>query len=687
MTELENFIKGDTVRLPIDAIEESALTGEDEPWKRRIHGSSQPFTAHKTLAKQAMIANAEPTNNSRVEGGFSLASGKWRGLMRRATARWWSATIRKKTMLNADLEDYVKSDEFLPIYAAARAFCCKYSKQLKELWYMDLALGADMARARKRDKLPDYVKAGMPFEKQSNIAPPPDGCKRKKLIEPASRHEGAKGSKRHRDSDNSEFEDSDVEPDDQDCDHDMISNQGSNAEDEDLELAVPDDAIYGSDQSQGQDGHNQPSVENRRRQRTQPDSVDQAQDAAPVQGTNGDEAQPILQEGRESEAVSDDELAGVDLDAIEAQAAILTASSTNQGFFSSESIDVEPEADAEECSFSVAELEAAEKAAEATTELQEILDRYIDSDVSLSEHESQPYSMVSYVDREQWAAIKAKNKPYQLEHARLFLLVEPWVDSKVTIKTSSCRRTLEGDKRLSSLTVERADGIVIPVYSNDGSMLYLIAEYTGPEMVYVTDIIRLSNGDAKIRYLRVLNTRDAYASCDRDEDLIETRDGEHRSCVHTRRLGKDSLKALIDSRGDTGTLHHWGDVFWETCAKNIVGLVGWLPVAHAHPFGTLADSKGNALGSMRGKGLTQIKSPDDLHWVIVGDQFSDCNPDKDQPQEQTAMPKSSKRNSRSDETKATKTDRSKPATTGSDNSPFTASSGLHCQGITAKTPQ
>lgn len=187
--------------------------------------------------------------------------------------------------------------------------------------------------------------------------------------------------------------------------------------------------------------------------------------------------------------------------------------------------------------------------------------------MSESEDESQPYSMVSDVYREQWAAVKAKNKPYQLEHARLFLRVEPWVDSKVTIKTSSCRKTLEGDKRLSSLTVERADGSVIPVYSNDGSMLYLIAEYTGREMVYVTDIIRSSNGDAKIRYLRVLNTRDAYASCDRDEDLIETRDGEHRSCVHTIRLGKDSFKALIDSRGDTGTLHHWGDVFWETCAK------------------------------------------------------------------------------------------------------------------------
>ena len=65
--------------------------------------------------------------------------------------------------------------------------------------------------------------------------------------------------------------------------------------------------------------------------------MDQAQDAAqpaPVQGTNVDKAQPMLQERRESEAVSDDELAGVDLDAIEAQAAISTAVSTIEGLSS-----------------------------------------------------------------------------------------------------------------------------------------------------------------------------------------------------------------------------------------------------------------------------------------------------------------------------------------------------------------
>ena len=695
MMELEEFRKAKSVKLPLDVIENQALTGQTVnkhgeriprlEMKGKIHGTSQPFTAYQILAEQALIANAEPTNNSRVEGGFSLASGKWRALMRRATARWWSATIRKKTMQNACLEKYVKGAEFSKDFADARNLSWKYARELKDLWYLDLAAGVEMDRTRKIAELPAYVKAGQPFALSSNIAPADaKKGKRKKPIEPASRQGGAKGNKRHRDSDNSEFEDSDVEPDEMDCDD--VSNQDSNAEDNDQELDVPDDHIH--DQSQGQEGNNQQSLRSIRWQRRQSDSVDQAQ-LTPVQadlsgGISLDTAQPMLQEGRESDAVSDDsdELAGVDLDAIEEQAANSASKGLPSESIAEDPVQQELDADADECMFSVEELEAAE----LNCELKKILDRNQDSDVSESEDESQQQLLVSDADRAQWDACKAKNKPFLFEHARQLLLNMPWVDSKVTAKVSS-RRTQDGDKRLPSLTVERADGIVIPVHSNDGNMLYLIAEDTGPEMVYVNEITYSSNGEAKIRYLRVLNTRDAYASCDRDDDLIESRDGEHRSCVHTRRLGKNSLKALMDSSGDT--LHHWGDVIWETRAKNIVGLVGWLPVAHAQNSRSLTESKVNAIGFMKGKGLTQIKSADDLHWVIVGDQFSDCNPDQDQPQEpeQTSRSKSTDRSS----LRKSKPDRKKaaparPTTTASGTSPF-ALRVLLCQCGTAETPR
>ena len=698
--QLEEFRKAKDVRLPSHVVVNREVMGlvgstvlkngetiSQSEMKRKICGLPQPFTAFPILAEQAMIANAEPTNNSRVEGGFSLASGKWRASMRRATARWWSVTIRKKTMQNAQLEAYVKTPEFLRQFASARMFCWKNHKDLSRLWYLDLFAGAERQRIRKSDQLPLRVKAGAPFDRPSNIAPAvAKECKHKKPIEPASRQGGAKGNKRHRDSDNSEFEDSDVEPDsdemdgDQDGDdrdldlpdiHDEPEMDGDeDGEDQDLDL--PDSHSHDSDQSHGQEGNTQ-SLESSRLQCKKSNIVEQEQ-VAPVQavpsgGTALDHAAKApLQGRRESDAASDDDFADLDLDAVEALAEGSTANPTNQGL-PSENIAPELEADADDDDFTLAEIEEAE----AMADLQKLLDRHADSDVSESEHELQTQSLISESDRSLWAAAKAKNKPYQREHARLLLLHERWVDSKVTVKDSICNRTHEGVKRLSSITVERADGIVIPVHVNDGNMLYLIAETTGPEMVYVTDIMVSSNRDAKIRYLRVLNTRDAYASCDRDEDLIETRAGEHRSCVHTRRLGKNSLKSVLDSGGVT--IHHWGDYPWETPAKHIVGVVGWLPVAQSH---SLADSKRSALGFMKGKGLTQIKCPDDLSWVIVGDQFSDCNPEIDLPQEQSQsskMGRSATRKSTSDRTKAT---RARPTTTRSGNAAVHPSPSEYC---------
>ena len=690
MNELEEFRKADDVRLPLLVIvnqEGMGLLGNivlkngetisQSEMKRKICGLPQPFTAFPTLAKQAMIANAEPTNNSRVEGGHSLASGKWRASMRGAKARMYSATMRKKTMQNAQLEEVVKDSAFLRLFAAARAFCWKNSKEFSSLWHLDLTAGAERTRQRKSDLLPRYVQAGNPFDRASNIKPADaKGRKHKKPIEPASRQGGAKGNKRHRDSDNSEFEDSDVESDSDDMDGDYDgSNQGSNAVHENQDLDLPESYSLDSDLSPCHEGNTPQSLESSRRLRRQ--SAVEPEPVAPVQAvlsggsTSDHAAEPPLQARRESDAVSDDDLAAIDLDAVETAAQGLTTNSTNQGLPSDNiAQELEADADADDYTPSLSEIEAAEAGAEAKR-LQKLLDGNADSDVSESEHESQTQSLISESDRVQWAAAKAKNKPYQHEYARLLLLLERWVDSKVIQN-----RTHDGNRRLSNITIERADGLVIPVHITDGNMLHLIAETTGPEMVYVTDIILPSNGDAIIRYLRVLNTRDAYASCDRDEDLIETRDGGHGSCVHTRRLGKNSLRSLLDSGGDT--VHHWGDISWETRAKHVVGVVGWLPVAQSH---TLAESKRSAMAFMKGKGLTQIKALDDLSWVIVGDQFSDCNPEIDQPQEQTAKSKSSKkdgsapRKSTSDRRKAA---HARPTTTGPGNAAVHPTPSEYC---------
>jgi hypothetical protein len=295
------------------------------------------------------------------------------------------------------------------------------------------------------------------------------------------------------------------------------------------------------------------------------------------------------------------------------------------------------------------ELLALEAQADAKlVDLKRLLDKNVESDLSESEDESesQSLSVVTEQDRARWESVKTKNMLYRIEYAQLYQLIEPWKDSKVTKRGSRCGNTQEGHKRLSSLTVERADGIVIPVHCRDGNMLYLIAENDGPEITYITEIFESSDGEAKVKFLRVLDTRNACTSCDREEDIIESLEGGDRICVHTRRLGKKSLQALIDSRGDT--LHHWGDVTWVAPAKNIIGFVGWLPVAVADD----SHSKAAACEQIKSKGLGRIRSPVDLDWVIVGEQFSDCIYDTDEAQEPRGESSSGKKGAAKNASKA-----------------------------------
>ena len=611
MVQLDAFLKGHNVRLP------AHVCVNQPPTEKELH-SPRPFTAYFELAKQALLASAEPTSNSRVEGGFSLASGKWRALARNTTARWWSQIIRKKTMQNAGLEDHVKTDEFLRTFEGARRFCARNNEALKRLWNLDLAEAAHRDRMRKYDLLPQYVKNGAAFDGPSNIAPPKMRTG-KKDIEPASRQGGAKGNKRHRDSDNSEFEDSDAES------AELADEEGRDAEREDEDLAFDhDDPAYAPHDSPGQEHNNQPSSTSGRRKRGENISM---APQAPVEAAmsdlpGSDVEQHPLQEGGGSEAA--------------AAAADAEASKATSGPQGLSSVAVEPvagavRADSETMAdgdedVSAAELEALEAAADATAaDLMKLLERGVDSEVSESENESESrsLSLVSEQDRARWEVVKAESRPYRIEHATLLQLIEPWKDGKVT-KTGSRYGGTDGVKRMSSLTVERADGLVIPVHSKDGNMLYLVAENDGPEIVYITEIFESNGGDAKIKFLRVLDTRNAYISCDQDEDIIESLERKERVCVHTRRLGKKSLQALLDSREDT--LHHWGDVTWVAPAKHIVGIVGWLPVANADD----SQSKAAVFDQIKSKGLGRIRYAGDLDWVIVGEQFSDCIPDTDE---------------------------------------------------------
>ena len=628
--ELDAFLRADDVSLPCDVIENQGLTGNTaykngtipkHEMKHMIHGTPRPYTAFCLLRVQALLANAEPTNNNGVEGGFSLASGKCRASAYNMTAFWYSEVIRRKNMQNARLKDSVTTDEFLQTFDSSRRFLAKNFQEFKRLFALNLAYAAHRDRMRKIEQLPQYVKDGAAFDGSSNIAPPANR-KGKKPIEPASRHGGAKGNKRHRDSDHSEFDDSDASPDE------PAGEEGrdSDCEDEDFDQAgLGENADgYEPEYDQGQELDNlQSSTSNR--------SV-------------AVEQEPVADAGPERMEDSDDEVSLQEIQALEAAAS--EATSYPQGL---SSLAVEPEPAAGPNSEPVAEgdedytedaLSALEAQADAgIVDVKRWLNKNVESDLSESEDESesQSLSVVTEQDRARWEYVKEKNMHYRIEYARLFQLIEPWKDSKVTKKGSRCGTTQEGHKRLSSLTVERADGIVIPIHCRDGNMLYLIAENDGPEITYITEIFESSDGEAKVKFLRVLDTRNACTSCDQEEDIIESLQGGDRICVHTRRLGKKSLQALIDSRGDT--LHHWGDVTWVAPAKNIFGFVGWLPVAVADD----SHSKAAACEQIKSKGLGRIRSPVDLDWVIIGEQFSDCIPDTDEAQEPMGESSSAKK--------------------------------------------
>lgn len=645
MQELDAFLKAENVQLPPDVSENSGLTGGMLLEKDRIYGTPQPFSVFPSLAKQAMIANVEPTNNNRVEGGFSFASQKWRAMMKAAKALMFSRIIRRRTEETAQLRDHVKTKEFLDTFQEARKFCWKNEKELKALWYLDLARGSTRALQRQYDELPAYVKNGGAFKKPSNIAPP-DATKGKgrKPIEPASRQGGAKANKRYRNSSGSEYEDSD----------DETESLVEDSDDEDQALEEPgpayDEPCDDSDQSHGQEGSGLPSLTSARLQRMQPSSVDEEPRARvhdDQSGASGMGEAPGPSQGQgQSEAAAvasvsdeDDITSGFDLDAMEVEingASNVTSESAPQGSGASP-VAVSPVVEPAPAANAPQNVDNAEEEAEyADVDLDELeqlagcrklLNGDPDSEVSESEDESHS-NAVSKADLDRYAVIKAQNKPLSLNHIRALLIAEKWVDSKVEKSGSRSGKTKEGYRRLSSLNVTRgADGIVIPVRSNDGHMIHVFAEATGDELGYITDIFDC-NGAAKIRYLPVHDTERAHALCDQDEDLIGTLDAEKGSSVRTRRIGKKSLRALLESRGNS--LHHWGDVSWETRAENIVGLVGWLPLSNADD----SNAKVAALSAMKSKGLVGIKTPDDLDWVIVGEQFSDRHPNNEPSEEE-----------------------------------------------------
>lgn len=562
-SQLGLFIKSKDVILPVHtrAIRDINIVEDNA----NIYGTPEPVEVFPLLARQVWLANADTTTSGRVEGGFSLVSGKWRALMRNVLPAWLAVVNRKKTAKNAGRLEHVETDEFLETFRQTRHFWRENLEDLKKLYYLDLAAGAHRDRVKRLDEMPKSVLKGGAFKKKSNIAEPSRKNKGRKPLAPASRQGGAKDNKRYRHSSGSEFDDTDDEPEESGKEDDEESETGPEAQDVD----VPEQNLDSPDRDDAS-----PALRSLR----QPESED-LEPKAPAPAADSERSD------RNDVASDDYDYADFDIAAIE------------RGMSKSE----------------VQEME----------DLRKLLDKDVDSEVS--DNESEPESAGAgsapayYAgDRSQWDATKVGGLRYTTDYTKNLLNFEKWVDGTV-MKNGAVIGTKEGRKILPSVTVRRSDGTIIPVRPFDGHMLFLIAEPTGPELVCVTQIFE-TEGEIAVSFLRVLNTLKAYESCDGEEDLVQAVHSENRYCAPSKRLGKKSLKSLLDmSRGKL--LHHWGDVRWETAASNIAGLVGWLPVSLADD----PSSKSRVVGEMKAKGV-QIKSQTDLDWVIIGEPFSDTNP-------------------------------------------------------------
>ena len=588
--QLSVFIKGKDVRLPVHMCEKRDLDGADSTTKNKIHGTCEPITAFPPLAKEVWLANAEPTSNGRVEGGFSLVSGKWRALMRNVKATWLAAINRKKTAKNAGLLERVETDEFLESFRETRKFWLVNREKLKDLYYLDLAAGAHRDRMKRLDELPKRVQKGGAFKKKSNIAEPSKKDQGRKPLAPASRHGGAKDNRRYRHSSGSEFEDTDGEPEESQCEED---DEDSEAGPYDQDADAPEQPL---------DSPNRDDASTTLRSRSQQRNRSQSEDREPLAPT------PAADTECNDQNDAHEDVAGFDLEAIEADA---SKAPSNPALPALSPVAGDPEARA----VADAEYDFTPSDNERLDEMERLLDRDAESDVSEHEWGENPHYAGNSA---QWDVVKARGLRYTIEYTKHFLNFHKWVDGTV-VKGGSVIRTKDGRIRLPSVTVQRSDKTMIPVRPFDGNMLYLIAESTGPELVCVTEIFETEE-QVIVSFLRVLDTFQAHESCDRQEDLIEAVDGTDRYCAPSKRLGKKSLKSLLDIP-DGKQLHHWGDVRWDTPASNIVGLVGWLPASHAED----PSWKPKVVNEMKGKGV-KINFPKEVDWVIIGEPFSDQNP-------------------------------------------------------------
>ena len=182
---------------------------------------------------------------------------------------------------------------------------------------------------------------------------------------------------------------------------------------------------------------------------------------------------------------------------------------------------------------------------------------------------------------------------------------------------------------IKSVILQRADGQQFTV-KDSGCLFYLLrTPLAGIELVKVSaiyhpkDVSKGGQMQVFIEYCRVLKGSEAALVCDRADDLtrlIKSNDGH--SFISTS-VGSKQIELQLRERREQKKeeLYHWGDVFFQANAANLVGAVYWVSTGNESDRAKCPSFQNDVLRGIKDKiPVTNLKA---LDYVVVGSSFSD----------------------------------------------------------------
>jgi len=159
-----------------------------------------------------------------------------------------------------------------------------------------------------------------------------------------------------------------------------------------------------------------------------------------------------------------------------------------------------------------------------------------------------------------------------------------WINSKVTNEPFK--------DKISSIALERLDGLKFRVVKESGNTFQVLYEQTGLELIWVTELFKEkkrqrkatkhgSFSGVKAKFVRVVRTDRAIDDAPSEDDLILSCEVKDRQSIGIASMGKRSLRRCLELQSRLtkelrNRTFHWGNVTYETDVENLVGIVAWI---------------------------------------------------------------------------------------------------------------